>query len=93
MYIYQLLKTIICSFIIILFFQYFWNYLKDNFSVKKTKDLVMQIEKYKKIAETQINNNANHMNNINYENGFLNNEEKEKMNEDLMNFTNTLLNK
>ena len=88
MYFYQLLKTIFCSFIIILFFQYFWNYLKDNFSVKKTKDLVTQIEKYKKIAENQINNNINN----NCQNDFLNNEEKEKMNEELMNFTNTILN-
>ena len=34
--------------------QYLWNYIKDNFSTKRTKDLVnSQIEKYKKILEKQ----------------------------------------
>jgi hypothetical protein len=46
--------TIIISLGIILSMQYLWNYIKDNFSTKRTKDLVnSQIEKYKKILEKQ----------------------------------------
>jgi hypothetical protein len=46
--------TIIISLGIILSMQYLWNYIKDNFSTKRTKDLVnTQIEKYKKILEKQ----------------------------------------
>ena len=46
--------TIIISIGIILSIQYLWNYIKDNFSTKRTKDLVnSQIEKYKKILEKQ----------------------------------------
>jgi len=46
--------TIIISIGIIFSIQYLWNYIKDNFSTKRTKDLVnSQIEKYKKILEKQ----------------------------------------
>ena len=32
-----------------------WNYIKDNYSTKKTKDLVnTQIQKYKKIIDDEI---------------------------------------
>lgn len=43
--------NIIISIIIIYAGQLLWNYLKDNYSKKKTKDLVgSQIEKYKKMV-------------------------------------------
>ena len=46
----NLIITIIISFGIILSIQYLWNYIKDNYSTKRTKDLVnSQIEKYKKL--------------------------------------------
>jgi type III secretory pathway component EscR len=50
----NLIITIIISFGIILSIQYLWNYIKDNYSTKRTKDLVnSQIEKYKKMLEKQ----------------------------------------
>jgi hypothetical protein len=43
--------NIIISIIIIYAGHLLWNYLKDNYSKKKTKDLVgSQIEKYKKMV-------------------------------------------
>jgi len=46
--------TIIISLGIIFSIQYLWNYIKDNYSTKRTKDLVnSQIEKYKKLLEKQ----------------------------------------
>jgi hypothetical protein len=49
MWIYIILN-IVFSIIIILLGHYIWIYLKDNYSVKKTKDLVgSQIQKYKTI--------------------------------------------
>jgi hypothetical protein len=46
----SILLKIIISFIIILLGHHLWIYLKDNYSVKKTKDLVgSQIIKYKTI--------------------------------------------
>jgi hypothetical protein len=48
----QAIQHIIISIIIILFVHYIWNYLKDTFTTKKTKDLVnSQVQKYKKIME------------------------------------------
>ena len=44
--------TILCSICIILIGHHLWNYLKDNYSVKKTNYLVgSQIEKYKNIMK------------------------------------------
>lgn len=44
----SILLKIVCSIIIIVLGHQLWNYLKDNYSVKKTKDLVgSQIQKYK----------------------------------------------
>jgi len=51
MWISVILKIIISLVIIILGHQ-IWNYLKDTYSVKKTKDLVgSQIQKYKTILQ------------------------------------------
>jgi hypothetical protein len=48
----QAIQNIIISIIIILLVHYIWNYLKDTFSTKKTKDLVnSQVKKYKQIME------------------------------------------
>jgi hypothetical protein len=45
-----ILSKIIISFIIIIVGHHLWIYVKDNYSVKKTKDLVgSQIQKYKTI--------------------------------------------
>lgn len=46
----SILSKIVISFIIILVGHHIWIYIKDNYSVKKTKDLVgSQIQKYKTI--------------------------------------------
>ena len=48
----SIIIKIIVSIIIILIGHHLWNYLKDNYSVKKTKDLLgSQIQKYKTILE------------------------------------------
>jgi hypothetical protein len=46
----SILVKIVISFIIIIIGHHLWLYIKDNYSVKKTKDLVgSQIQKYKTI--------------------------------------------
>lgn len=46
----SILLKIIISIIIIIVGHHLWTYIKDNYSVKKTKDLVgSQIQKYKTI--------------------------------------------
>ena len=46
----SILSKIVISFIIIIVGHHLWLYIKDNYSVKKTKDLVgSQIQKYKTI--------------------------------------------
>jgi hypothetical protein len=47
-----MLSNIIISILIIIGIHYIWNYLKDNYSKKQTKDLVnIQIDKYKKMID------------------------------------------
>lgn len=60
----------------------FWNYLKDNYTTKKTKDLVnIQIEKYKRIM--------NDMQKQNEQSSLFEDEiEKQSMNDDLLEFMN-----
>lgn len=88
----NIFSTIICSLIIIFLFQYGWNYLKDTYSVKKTKDLVnTQIEKYKKIAESTINDSQGSSIIQGSQNiDFISETEKQSMNDDLMNLANSL---
>ena len=51
--------TVICSICVIFIGHHTWNYLKDNYSVRKTKYLVgSQIEKYKNIMQ-KMNANPN----------------------------------
>lgn len=48
----SIIITILASIIIILIGHHLWNYLKDNYSTKKTNYLVgSQIEKYKHIIK------------------------------------------
>jgi len=88
----NIFSTIICSLIIIFLFQYGWNYLKDTYSVKKTKDLVnTQIEKYKKIAESTINDSQGSSIIQGSQNiDFISETEKQSMNDDLTNLANSL---
>jgi len=76
----NLIITIIISFGIILSIQYLWNYIKDNYSTKRTKDLVnSQIEKYKKLLEKQGSQQIE----------FISEEEQENMKEKLTQFINS----
>ena len=51
-----LLQNIIISIIIIVLIHYLFNYLKDTYTTKKTKDLVKtQTEKYKTILDEMMN--------------------------------------
>ena len=67
---------------------YFWNYLKETYTTKKTRDLVnIQIDKYKKILN-DIQNNENNKIKDSKKTIFETEEEKQSMNDDLMNFLN-----
>ena len=51
-----LFQNIIISIIIIVLIHYLFNYLKDTYTTKKTKDLVKtQTEKYKTILDEMMN--------------------------------------
>lgn len=54
-----LLQIIICI-LFIIFVDYLWNFFKEKFTIKKTKDLNTTIEKYKSLVET--NYSANNIN-------------------------------
>jgi hypothetical protein len=57
-----------------------WNYLKDTYTTKKTKDLVnSQIEKYKKMLEIQRQQTE-----------FITEQEQETMKNDLLQYVETL---
>lgn len=81
--------AIVGSIIIILAGHYLWIYLRDKYTVKKTKDIVnVQVEKYKKIvAELQetIDKSSQNVE-------FLNDDEKEAMDKELAAFATSLCN-
>jgi uncharacterized protein YpmB len=81
----QIIITLIISIILISSLHYFWNYLKDTYSTKKTKDLVnTQIDKYKKIVdEIQKGSPSSSQK-------FLSEEEKKNMNNDLLQYANSI---
>lgn len=77
-----IIKTAIISLLIIALLHYFWNYLKDTYTTKKTKDLVKtQTEKYKAILDEMLENRGPAKNNV--DDIFL---QKESMQNDLDNF-------
>ncbi len=77
----QIIKTVILSFILILLSQYLWNYIKDNYSVKKSKDLVgLHTQKYKSILNEYIENTKTKNDN------FISEEQKMIMNNELERF-------
>ena len=55
-----ILTTIIVSLLIIFILHQLWEYMKQKYSVKKTKDLVSsQIQKYKTIIKELQTNSSN----------------------------------
>jgi len=74
----SLIIPTIVSLLIIYLFHSGWNYLKDTYTTRKTKDLVnSQIEKYKKIVSGKLEEKKQ---------DFLNEEEKKRMNVELNEF-------
>lgn len=72
--------TIFISIGIIMSIHSLWNYLKDTYTTKKTKDLVnSQIEKYKKMLEIQKQQTE-----------FITEQEQETMKNDLLQYVETL---
>ena len=64
---------------------FLWNYIKDTYSTKKTKDLVgSQTQKYKNMLDEYIENNNNNNNLL--ENNFIPQEEFASMDDDLTQF-------
>jgi type III secretory pathway component EscR len=77
------LISILLSLCLIISLHYLWDYLKDTYSTTKTKDLVnTQIEKYKMLVNESVSK----------KDSFLTEEEKQSMNEELMNFANNFSN-
>jgi hypothetical protein len=78
--VYSIFINIILFIGIIILLHYLWDYLRDSFTKKKTKDLVnTQIEKYKKIIE-EIQGSPSSQ--INWQ------KEREKEKEELLEFVN-----
>ena len=76
MFIGSILINIVLSLLIIYIGHYVWNYIKETYSTKKTKDLVnTQIKKYKKMMQEMQDNHT-----------FLNEEDKLGMDLRLMEF-------
>jgi len=60
-----IIKTAVISLLIIILLHYFWNYLKDTYTIKKTKDLVkIQTEKYKIGLDEMLENSKHHQPNV-----------------------------
>tara|TARA_Y200000002_G_scaffold379024_1_gene387506 strand:+ start:239 stop:520 length:282 start_codon:yes stop_codon:yes gene_type:complete len=75
------LLNILIYIFIILALHYLWDYLKDNYSKKKTKDIIsIQTSKYKQIIN-EINNNS-----VNSTKTNLDTNDVEKLNYDLESF-------
>jgi len=85
----NILFKIMISISIILLGHWFWNYLKDTYTTKKTKDLVnIHIEKYKKIVDEiqqykPFSNNTGSQKTV-----FETENERQKMNDELVEFMN-----
>lgn len=85
--IFLIVINIIISIIIIYGLHYCWNYLKDTYSTKKTKDLVnTQIQKYKNIVDEMhqnVNSSGSH------HPDFISKKEMQNMDRELTEFINS----
>lgn len=76
--------TILISLLIILAGHFLWNYLRDTYTTKKTKNLIHgQIQKYQKIIEQMSQQSAKNEH-------FLNEKDAQELNDDLAAFANGL---
>jgi chaperone required for assembly of F1-ATPase len=79
---YFIFQTIFFSILLIAMFHYFWNYFKDLYSPKKTRDLVgSQTQKYKNILDEILRNNQ-----LKKENLDINEKERQELIEDAAEF-------
>lgn len=63
-----ILLQIFCSLFVIFILHSFYNYLKENYSSKKTKDLVsFQVQKYQEIIQEMQNNQTQYLSDQNKE--------------------------
>lgn len=82
-----ILHSMVFSIIVIIIFHYLWNYIKDTYSTKRTKDLVgFQTEKYKSIVKEIIDNRQSSPQPSIETSDFLNQKEKQNMDDDLSTF-------
>jgi hypothetical protein len=83
--------TITISIILILSGHFSWNYLKNTYTEKKTKDLVsIQVEKYKTIV-AELQETIEKMQQKGSQNEiFIDEQEKSEMNDDLAAFAKSL---
>lgn len=94
-YITNIAMTVVVSICILLVCHYLWNYVLDNFSTKKTKDLVNgQMEKYKKIMGLVNSNSTGETTSNNQNEGdYMDKIDKKDMNDELEQFMNQELSK
>ena len=75
----SIIIQIIFSLFLIFIIHYFYNYLKNTYSTKKTKDLVgFQVQKYQEIIQELQNNN----------NGFISTDDQDQMQKELLELVN-----
>lgn len=75
--------NIIISFIVIYFIHNLWNYLRDTYTVKKTKDLVdFQTKKYREMLDSGMNSSPTSSDNYSSPD-FISEEDKEWMIQEL----------
>jgi len=81
-FVFDIILNIILSIIFIYLMQYGWNYLKDTYTTKKTKDVVnTQIKKYKDMFEKlQVSKQES--------SPFQTEDEKQSMNMELLEYVN-----
>jgi len=81
--------TVLLSLLIILAGHFLWNYLRDTYTTKKTKNLIHgQIEKYQKIIEQIQRQSGPHEQFSNEQ--FLNEQQAQELNDELAAFANGL---
>lgn len=85
---YFILQTIFFSILLIAMFHYLWNYLKDIYSTKKTRDLVgSQTQKYKNVLDEILRNKQNNKENLD-----INEKDRQELMDDAVEFMRTFVN-
>lgn len=84
---YFILQTIFFSILLIAMFHYLWNYIKDIYSTKKTRDLVgSQTQKYKNVLDEILRNKQNNKENLD-----INEKDRQELMDDAVEFMKTMV--